>query len=102
MRKTLFAAALAGLVLVACNSGGDWAGDPEKVNDIQSGMTQDEVKRILGPATQVIDEDMGNDMRLTAWEYRGPNDRLNISFDPQTGLVMGTARNGKEIVRIPD
>lgn len=100
MRKNGILALLAAVVLAACslNGGGNWSGDPEKINSIREGMTQAEVKSILGEATEVVDQEMMAGMRLTIWEYRGPNDRLTVGFEPEKGTVWSTARNGAEII----
>ena len=87
------------LVLAACGmGGGSWAGDPQKIHEVRAGMTQAEVRRILGEPSKTGDMELLG-IAMTVWEYHGPDDRLNVVFDAgQT--VAATGLNGAEIVNV--
>ncbi len=95
MLKYFAALLLAVSLLTGCSPRGDWAGDPQKVHQVTAGMSESEVRDILGEPTKNEKIDMGG-LNMTVWEYHGPNDNINIVFDVDG--VMATGLNGAEIV----
>lgn len=81
--------------LAGCSARGDWAGDPQKVHLVTAGMSESEVRNILGEPTKNEKIDTGG-LDMTVWQYHGPNDNINIVFDVEG--VMATGLNGAEIV----
>jgi outer membrane protein assembly factor BamE (lipoprotein component of BamABCDE complex) len=97
--RTLFLAAalVFAFGLAACSkfgggSGTAWHGDAQKAHQITAGMSQAEVKSLLGePSTTQVMKIA--DESLTTWYYVGDKDNVNVVFDTK-GTVTAAGLNG--------
>jgi len=92
---------LLALVLAACSkfggNGAKWQGDAQQARSITAGMSQDQVRSVLGApsTTQVM---KAADQSLTAWYYVGAKDNVNVVFNTE-GRVTTVGLNGDVIVQ---
>jgi hypothetical protein len=99
--RALILALVLSLGLTACSkfsgNGATWHGDAALAHNVTAGMSQNDVKGLLGEpsGTQVMKI---ADQSLTTWYYLGEKDNVNIVFDT-AGKVVTVGLNGAELVK---
>ena len=96
----LFSGLILAMSLAACSKFGGggtaWTGDVQKAHQLAAGMTQDQVKALLGAPTSTQEMKVLSES-LTAWYYVGEKDSVNVVFDTQ-GKLNAAGMNGQELV----
>ncbi len=101
--RSLLTILVLSLALVGCSKfagGGEaWKGDPQKAHELTAGMSQEQVKKILGEPSRTQEMKV-LDQSLTAWYYVGDKDNVNVVFD--TGGKLNTVGVNGQVLFGPD
>jgi len=82
------------LGLGACAAQQDWRGDPQLAHQLSAHMAKDELKRLLGEPSDVMQmRVMGSSMET--WTYNG---RQKIRLSLQDGRLIGAQLDGRAVV----